>query len=421
MEIIYRRCPRRPDLELRNLFFEGARARSRYCKRQLHQDHHNQPGSICSTYAFSRSASSSSAKSSLDAARTFPRSSQPAERRLAALEEKAKQVLQNPELPSEESCQSILQSCEEFARLFTSVGPISGSSSTAGGQSAISSLLSVIDEKKGLGGGAVSQAHVQYIPSFRNKIAKQVSALADGIIMDSRVFITAAMLAFYVSTQALLGFHKPIPQAFVLYAQKPLPRPGISPSQYRAPNPNKASAAIPLPIAIAGLNVAIENRDLPVCLDIINTSVGTQAFRRAKFVRRALLPIVGFALAPAAAYALASQVSTFQNTMDPSTARNIAFAGLITYISCTGTIGYVALTTANDQMDRVTWAQGMPLWERWAREDERLLIDNVAGAWGFKEPSRKGEEEGKDWEMLREWIGLKGMVLDKVALMEGME
>lgn len=410
MEIIYRRCPRRPDRELCKLFFEGARARSRYCERQ-----HNQP-SIPSKYAFSRSASS--ANTSMDAARTFPRSSQPAERRLAVLEEKAKQVLQNPELPSEESCQSILQSCEEFARLFTSV-PLPGSSSK-GGQSAISSLLSVIDEKKG-SGEVVPHAHVQLMPSFRNKIAKQVSALADGIIMNSRVFITPAMLASYVSTQSLLGFHKPIPQVFVLYAQKPLPRPGISPSQYRAPNPNKASSAVPLPIAIAGLNAAIENRDLPVCLDIINTSVGTQAFRRAKFVRRALLPIVGFALAPAAAYALASQVSTFQNTMDPSTARNIAFAGLITYISCTGTIGYVALTTANDQMDRVTWVQGMPLWERWAREDERLLIDNVAGAWGFKEPSRKGEEEGKDWEMLREWIGLRGMVLDKVALMEGME
>lgn len=416
MEIIYRRCPRRPDIELRKLLFEGARARSRYCQRWLHQGQNK--SSIPSKNACSRSASSTNP--ALDAARSFPRSSQPAERRLATLEEKAKQVMQNPELPSEESCQSILQSCEEFARSIASV-PISGSPSN-GGQSAISSLLSVIDEKKGSGGFMPhAHAHVQLMPSFRNKIAKQVSALADGIIMNPRVFITPDMLASYVSTQSLLGFHKPIPQAFVLYAQKPLPRPGTSPSQYRAPNPNKASSAVPLPIAIAGLNAAIENRDLPVCLDIINTSVGTQAFRRAKFVRRALLPIVGFALAPAAAYALASQISTFQNTMDPSTARNIAFAGLITYISCTGTIGYVALTTANDQMDRVTWVQGMPLWERWAREDERLLIDNVAGAWGFKEPSRKGEEEGKDWEMLREWIGLRGMILDKVALMEGME
>lgn len=415
MEIIYRRCPRRPDIELRKLLFEGARARSRYCQRRLHQGKNQQP-SIPSKNAFSRSASSTNP--TLDAARSFPRSSQPAERRLAALEEKAKQVLQNPELPSEESCQSILQGCEEFARSIGSV-PLSGSPSK-GGQSAISSLLSVIDEKKG-SGEVVSHAHVELLPSFRNKIAKQVSALADGIIMNPRVFITPDMLASYVNTQSLLGFHRPIPQAFVLYAQKPLPRPGTSPSHYRAPNPNKASSAVPLTIAIAGLNAAIENRDLPVCLDIINTSVGTQAFRRAKFIRRALLPIVGFALAPAAAYALASQVSTFQNTMDPSTARNIAFAGLITYISCTGTIGYVALTTANDQMDRVTWVQGMPLWERWAREDERLLIDNVAGAWGFKEPSRKGEEEGKDWEMLREWIGLRGMVLDKVALMEGME
>ncbi len=102
-------------------------------------------------------------------------------------------------------------------------------------------------------------------------------------------------------------------------------------------------------------------------------------------------------------------------------ATNVAFAGILAYVGFTATIGIVAVTTANDQMDRVTWATGMPLRERWLREEERAALDRVAGAWGFKEPRRRGEEEGGEWEELREFIGRRGMVLDRVELMEGME
>lgn len=84
-------------------------------------------------------------------------------------------------------------------------------------------------------------------------------------------------------------------------------------------------------------------------------------------------------------------------------------------------VGYVTITTANDQMDRVTWATGVPLWERWVREEERAAIDAVAGQWGFQDVEKRGDEEGEDWEALREWVGMRGMVLDKVSLMEGME
>lgn len=102
-------------------------------------------------------------------------------------------------------------------------------------------------------------------------------------------------------------------------------------------------------------------------------------------------------------------------------ATNVAFAGILAYVGFTATIGMVAVTTANDQMDRVTWATGMPLRERWLKEEERAALDRVAGAWGFKETWRRGEEEGREWEELREWIGRRGMVLDRVELMEGME
>jgi hypothetical protein len=81
----------------------------------------------------------------------------------------------------------------------------------------------------------------------------------------------------------------------------------------------------------------------------------------------------------------------------------------------------VAITTANDQMERVVWAQGVPLRYRWLREEERAALDKVAVAWGFKEPWKRGEEEGQEWESLREFIGMRGMILDKSELMEGME
>ena len=97
------------------------------------------------------------------------------------------------------------------------------------------------------------------------------------------------------------------------------------------------------------------------------------------------------------------------------------FAGLLAYIGFTTTLGMVAITTANDHMNRVTWETGTPLRERWLREEERAMVDRVACAWGFQDLWRRGEEEGRDWQTLRDWIRMRRMVLDKVELMEGME
>lgn len=102
-------------------------------------------------------------------------------------------------------------------------------------------------------------------------------------------------------------------------------------------------------------------------------------------------------------------------------ATNIAMAGFLTYTAAVGTVGYVALTTANDQMVRVTWAMGVPLWERWVREEERGAIDKISQAWGFASKDKWGEEEGEEWEYLKEFCGLRGMMLDRVELMDGME
>ena len=48
-------------------------------------------------------------------------------------------------------------------------------------------------------------------------------------------------------------------------------------------------------------------------------------------------------------------------------------------------------------------------------------MDKVALAWGFKSVDLRGEEEGEEWEALREFIGMRGMILDKTDLMPGMQ
>ena len=337
---------------------------------------------------------------------------QAAERGLSALEREINTIIQNGNISSEER----LQSYEAYARLIAktrrpSSPPLQDDMSPA------STLLSLEERRPG---NATLLTDLE-LPT-RKKIAGQISNMAYNVMRDPTTFITSEMLVSYVNIQSLLGFPKTIPQVFVLYAQKPVPRPGSSPLQYRTSNPNKVSSAIPLITAQTGLAAAIEARDLPVCFDIINTSVCTTAFRRFKFIRRALLPIIaGIGLVPIAAYTLASQWAAYQNSMDPAVVTRNTFAGIMAYVCFTGTIGLVAIATANDQMDRITWVAGTPLRERWIREEERALIDRVAGAWGFKEKSKRGEEEGKDWEALREWVGLRGMVLDRVEHMEGME
>jgi hypothetical protein len=107
--------------------------------------------------------------------------------------------------------------------------------------------------------------------------------------------------------------------------------------------------------------------------------------------------------------------------MDVGPATWIAFSAIMAYVVFTSTMGVVALTTANDHMNRVVWIPGRPLRQRWLREEERAALDRVAAAWGFKDPLMRGQEEGEDWETLREILGMRGMILDKSDLMEGME
>lgn len=251
-----------------------------------------------------------------------------------------------------------------------------------------------------------------------DSIINLISSTAESILRHPTVFITPMILQTYIQLQTFLSRPSSFPEIFDLYAKKPIPHAKKAPTPA---NPNAAKSAVPSTTVAPALLSSIAQKNLPLSISIINTTLATPAFKRAKIVRHIFPATVLLGGAPAVAFALAQQFSHVQTTMSPGYATGIAFAGFMTYLGTVTGLGYVVITTANDQMDRVTWAKGVPLWERWVREEERAAWDRVAGEWGFKDRGRRGEEEGEEWEQLREEIGMRGMVLDRVELMEGME
>lgn len=313
--------------------------------------------------------------------------------------------------PSEEEVLQALSECYALAEVLASdQPPIAPTTTTSGAASALLSL----DE------APVKKSSSPKPTAAMQQMIDQLSKVTFEVIKRPTVFISPSVLELYVKIQATLTKPESLPEAFYMYANKPAPQKRTS-LRYAEQNPNKVSNAVLTPTANLALQTAMDSRQLQVAMDIVESTFGTLAFRRSKFVRRGLVPAAGVVALPLAAYTLATHLAHLQTAMDASMATNVAFAGIMAYTVFTGTIGIVAITTANDQMDRVTWAPGIPLRERWIREEERLAIDKIAGAWGFRENWRRGEEEGADWDALREWIGGKGMMLDRVDLMEGME
>ncbi|KAI1735313.1 hypothetical protein F4680DRAFT_435558 [Xylaria scruposa] len=320
--------------------------------------------------------------------------------------------------PSQQEVSAALEVCDIMATRFTdeSVQPqlahaISESDSTA------STLLSLDDTARTRTQVPKSYEH----PAELRESIDKISETAYSIMAYPPVFITPELLKQYVQVQAKLGRPETLPKVFQLYASKPVPKEGSNPIIYTEQNPNRAANAIESEVVDIALDTAIAAKNLDAAVGIIENSYGTTAFVRSKLIRHGLLPLGAFAATPFAAYVLASNFSGMQQTMDSATATNVAFAGILAYVGFTASLGMVALTTANDQMKRVTWAPGMALRKRWIREEERAALDKIACAWGFQEPWRQGEEEGRDWDALREYIGQKGMMLDRTELMEGMD
>lgn len=312
-------------------------------------------------------------------------------------------------IPSEQETFQALSRCEALAKLLV-LEPPSASGEKKNG--ATSALLSLDDSR--------SKRTTPHPPKIQRMI-DELSRIAYSVVKFPPVFITPTALDIYVTVQATLGTPETLPEILYLYGSKPLAQENTSPIRYSKSNPKKVANSIPQPVADRALQAAIDAKKLVTAMDIIEASFTTTAFYRAKFVRKGLLPATALTVAPVAVYSLASQLALLQTTMDTAMATKVAFVGMLAYLGFTTTVGVVAVTTANDQMIRVTWAPGVPLRERWMREEERAAIDKVAVAWGFREVWRRGEEEGEDWDLLREWIGGRAMMLDRVELMEGME
>ncbi|EER42350.1 conserved hypothetical protein [Histoplasma capsulatum H143] len=337
-----------------------------------------------------------------------------------------KTITSSPRVPTDDAVRQFLQRCSELAKIALSNNyKATSPPSPRSDNNATSSLLGLDVENGGYDTSSTTQNIPTKEPSkmsnLQSKIASELSSTLNDFLRDPKIFISPDVLRQYTLLQSQLKQADYFPEIFSLYAMKPIPNDNGSIITYRKPNPKTVKNAIPQDLANLALDIAIEKKNLSLCLAIIDESFCKQAYYRSKIFRKAALPLAGLATAPTAAYAAASYISTLQTAMEPNTALWVSFSAILAYIGFTSSIGVVAITTANDQMMRVVWIPGVPLRERWLREEERAAMDKVAVAWGFKDPRRIGEEEGEEWESLREFIGMRGMILDKTDLMEGME
>ncbi|KAI2621212.1 hypothetical protein GGR54DRAFT_92565 [Hypoxylon sp. NC1633] len=337
------------------------------------------------------------------------------------LERSKSKVLSNRRIPPETDVSAALQACRVVADYIMdeTVQP-QISHMVIESDSAASELL-LLDIGNHANSSKSSESTIVGINAQVKQIIDKISDTAYAVLAHPSVFVTPDLLEKYVDVQSRLGKPETLPRAFQMYAAKPMPRETAGSITYAKQNPNKVANAIESKVTEKALDTAIEARNLDAAVGIIENSYATKAFVRSKLLRQCLLPVGTLAATPVAAYILATNFSGLQDTMDSTTATTVAFTGILAYVGFTASIGLVALTTANDQMQRVTWAPGTPLRMRWIREEERAALDKIACAWGFREKWRQGEEEGADWDSLREYIGQKGMVLDRTDLMEGMD
>lgn len=378
-----------------------------FCSRKASTSPHNAP-----TYRHK----SVSAAQQRDHATT---ESTPRPNDIARLEKLVSRLLQQDSVPTEADVLFVLSSLESTVRQLLGLEHLAPTKESENGSST-SAILSLAMRSRPSQGA--SQTSTNSLSLDKAKLVDNISELAHQTLCHPPVFITPKILSEYVNIQSLLNKPSTFPEAFQLYASKPIPRPsGSTVIEYSPAKPASLKAAVPPNVANAALDTALRVRSLPLALSIVSNAYATTSFWRNKIFRRALLPVVGASLAPVAAYMLATNIAEQQTGLSSESFTQIAFAGILTYTSCVGSIGWVALATANDQMHRVTWVEGTPLRERWLREEERSALDRIACAWGFREKWRWGEEEGPEWENLKEWIGLRGMILDKISLMEGME
>ncbi|KAF2743144.1 hypothetical protein M011DRAFT_471681 [Sporormia fimetaria CBS 119925] len=261
--------------------------------------------------------------------------------------------------------------------------------------------------------------------SIRDQIAElptpsHLSRLAEELILDPIVYISNAVLDKYVDVQKLLNRPRPIAEALYLFAHKPVPEVGSSPPRYKDKNPKSFKSHIPGAIAAKALDAAITAKDMECALTCIDHTYAAPAYMRWKWLSKAGPPFLGACSIPYVAYFIADSWKEYGGYIDEQSFKWRFFAGFMAYFYATGTLGFVALTTWSTHHVRVVWRPGQPLLMRWLREDERAALDKIAIAWGFTEDEKKGDEQGEEWDGLRQWCALRGMWLDKPELLPGM-
>lgn len=339
--------------------------------------------------------------------------------KLAQIEAAIKFIQESPKVESEGSIVEILDGLENVAEeaiAIRSRQPLPARTTIR--QSSAGAILSGLDSEETAPARTTTRSRQLGLESLPTP--NYLSKLAQNLITEAKVFISPTVLGLYIHLQRLLARPKAIPEALYLYANKPIPVEGSSPPKFSNPSPKAIKQAVPHQVAEQALTAAIEAKDITLALTVVDHTYCTPAWRRRRVLTKLGVPAAVAAIAPLAVYQLAQELSVYSNLMDPYTYKLYAFMGVSTYLLCTATLGFIAVTTHNDHHDRVVWAPGMPLLDRYIREDERAALDRIALAWGFKELWRRGDEEGDDWEGLRQWCMLKGMVLDKADLMPGM-
>ncbi|PWY73195.1 hypothetical protein BO94DRAFT_475327 [Aspergillus sclerotioniger CBS 115572] len=321
-------------------------------------------------------------------------------------------------VPPTDKVVKLLERCQKIAEAIVQPEQDTGKTSSSKQQpDEIASLLDLEERKT----TRKPQQSATLPPKTPEQIIDRLCKAVHDLLTDEKVFISPEALTCYTKIHTMLKRLDHFPEIFHLYANKPVPEENSSPVKYHKAKPQSINSSVPVELADMALDVAIDQRNLSLVLAIIDTTFCAPAFRRAKLFKKAAVPLGGLAAAPAACYTIASWAATLQNTMDPSTATGIAFAATLAYVGGISSVGILAITTANDQMERVVWQPGVPLRHRWLREEERAAFDKVALAWGFKDIYMRGEEEGEEWDTLREFIGMRGMILDKTDLMAGMQ
>ncbi|KAL8872402.1 MAG: hypothetical protein Q9174_001968, partial [Haloplaca sp. 1 TL-2023] len=249
---------------------------------------------------------------------------------------KANLVLHSSAVPDASVVEDALRACEQLASFLARISPSNGETPRLE-ISPASNLLSLEESQNE--SKTQRQKDIPWTISAQNAATQLISTTAYKVVTDPKVFITPKVLSAYVHVQSLLNRPRSLPEIFKLYASKPVPKSSSKSITYSHPSPRKPSAHIPLPVANDALSAAIKIKDLPLCFDIIESSVCAPAYRLSRFLRKAFIPVSGAALAPFAIYQLASQLSAYQVTMDSRMATNLFFGGILAYVGFTSTLG----------------------------------------------------------------------------------